>query len=127
MLQGRSLRDPGKEAFWRGVFVDWLASGSNRREFCERRRLKVTTFDFWRKEIARRDAEGKSDTSSPSTKASAARLKVKSRRPIFMPVRIISGGTLDVVLANGRVIRVPAGIDPEHLRAVLAVAEEATC
>jgi hypothetical protein len=97
MFQGRSLRDPGKEAFWRGVFVEWPASGLTRRAFCERRRLKLTTFEFWRREIARRDADGKPDSEpaspkSTSTKAFAPSEGVKRHRPVLMPVRIVSGG-----------------------------------
>ena len=132
MVQRRSYRDPVKEAYWRGVFVDWRASELSRRSFCEQRQLKLTTFDFWRKEIARRDAEEKSDSkpASPnatSTKASYTRSRGKTVQPLLMPLRVVSGGTIEIVLVNRRVIRVPDGVDPNHLRAVLAVTEEATC
>lgn len=146
MAHGHTPRDPVKEAFWRGVFQEWEVSGIGQKAFCDRRGLKLTTFEYWRKEISRRDAETKSgDTStspSSSTKASPAPVspptpgstmsagspsKGNGQKPVLMPVRVIARATLEVVLANGRVIRVPDGVDPNHLRAVLAVAEETPC
>jgi hypothetical protein len=56
-----------------------------------------------------------------------------AERPAFVPVRVVpdglptGAGTLDVVLAGGRVVRVTPGFDTATLRQVLAVLEERPC
>src|SRR5690349_9727080 len=53
----------------------------------------------------------------------------------FVPVRVVApaarpsggGGPIEIVLPNGRVVRVPAGFDATELERVLAVASEGAC
>jgi transposase len=78
------------------------------RAFCERRRLSEPSFYAWRRELAKRDAQ----------------------RPAFVPVHLVggegvaAGGFLELVLAGGRRVRVPADFDAATLRRLLAVLEE---
>jgi hypothetical protein len=50
--------------------------------------------------------------------------------PHFVPVGVVpnpTSPTLDVALLGGRVVRVPPGFDPAHLRAVVAALEAQPC
>jgi transketolase len=65
----------------------------------------------WRKEIAARDAR-----------------RTGAAEPLFVPVHVTPlPGPLEVALPGGRVVRVPAGFDPAHLRAVVAALEGVPC
>jgi hypothetical protein len=101
--------DPARERLWRRRLVSWKASGLKVREFCDREGVTPTAFAHWRKEIAARDS-----------RAAAA----------FVPVHIsatVAAVPLEVTLAGGRVVRVPPGFAPAHLRAVVAALEGVSC
>ena len=113
----RTRRDPVKEQFWRQTLRDWIDSGKSRAEFCRVRKLSANTFDFWRRELAKRDRHQTPDRSNASGQP----------KPILLPVKIVSGLPLQITLGNGTAIAVPAGFDREHLRAVLQVLEDRSC
>lgn len=101
--------DPARERLWRKRLASWMASGLKVREFCEREGVTPTAFAHWRKEIATRDGRA---------------------APVFVPVYITptpAAVPLEVGLGGGRVIRVPPGFDPAHLRAVVAALEGLPC
>ena len=110
MAPGRA-RDERKEQQWRRRIAEWRASGLSVRAFCARRGLATPSFYAWRRALEQRDAE----------------------RPAFVPVRVVPdglptcAGTLEVVLAGGRLVRVTPGFDAATLRQVLAVLEEEPC
>ena len=99
----------GREPYWRQVVDRWRRSGLAVPAFCRREGLNQATFYRWRWELKRRDQP----------------------KPTFLPVRVIAdkpaapaGGSIEVVLANGRCLRVGAGFDPHTLVQVVALLEE---
>jgi len=78
------------------------------RAFCARHRLPPPTFYAWRRRLQRRAAE----------------------RTAFLPVQVVAdtapppASPLEVVLADGAVVRVRAGFDAATLRHLLAVLRE---
>ena len=76
----------------RRVVEEYERSGLSRREFCDRRRLPVSTFDYWRRELAK--------------KPQLVRVKVAEPAPRFT-----------LVLANGR--RVECSGEEELARLIL--------
>jgi hypothetical protein len=81
------------------------------RTFCERRGLAVASFYAWRRALERRAA------------AKAA----------FVPVQVVAdavstqASALEVVLTDGRTVRVAPGFDAATLRQLLAVLEGRPC
>jgi hypothetical protein len=110
MAPGRA-RDERKEQQWRRWIGEWRASGLSVRGFCDRRGLAIPTFYAWRRTLERRAAE----------------------RPAFVPVQVVAdaapaqGGALEVVLRDGRAVRVAPGFDEGTLRRLLAVLEGRPC
>jgi transposase len=104
--------DPARERLWRKRLARWKVSGLKVGEFCEREGVTPTAFAHWRKEIAARDAR-----------------RATATEPLFVPVHVTptSDAALDVALPGGRVVRVPPGFDPAHLRAVVAALEGPPC
>ena len=112
MARGRE-RDRGKERYWRHVLRQWQRSGQRVRAFCNAQGLCEASFYAWRRTIQERDGHGWPGDA----------------RPAFVPVTIATAAaSLEVVLADGRVVRVPAGFDAATLRQLLAVlAETPSC
>jgi transposase len=96
-----------RETYWRSVLARWERSGLSVRTFCRTEGLNQGTFYWWRRELNRRDQP----------------------QPAFLPVRILperaepASGNIQVVLANGRAVRVSAGFDPQTLVRVVELLE----
>src|SRR5262245_9600257 len=106
MAPGRA-RDERKEQQWRRRINDWRASGLSVRAFCARHGPATASFYHWRRVLERRAAEA----------------------PAFVPVQVVAdavptqASTLEVVLLNGRTVRIATGFDAATLRQLLAVLE----
>ena len=107
MAHGTS-RDSRKEQQWRRWIHQWQQSRLSVRDFCARYDLAEPTFYAWRRALQQRDA------------AATA----------FVPVRVLpdeapaAAGSVEVVVAGGRRVRIAPGFDPATLRQLLAVLEE---
>ena len=110
MAPGRA-RDEGKERQWRRRINQWRASGLSVRAFCAQRGLSSASFYHWRRVLARRAAE----------------------EPAFVPVQVVADAVptqpsaLEVVLTDGRAVRIAPGFDAATLRRLLAVLEGRPC
>jgi hypothetical protein len=115
----RWQRDAAKERSWRRHVERWQRSGLTVRAYCAAQRLPEANFYAWRRTLAARDRP-------------AARRGRPAPIPSFVPVRVVSDGTpsrssVEVVLANGRVLRVGADADLQAVRQLLALLEEPAC
>jgi hypothetical protein len=148
---GRSRRDREKERQWRKRLADHRASGLSVRAFCRRDGLREAQFYWWQRELARRDQEaGKSGLlrqGRPSVGAArgdeAEAKAVVATRPAFAELRVRQDATaralseessaacdgawwpvpIEVVLRNGRMLRVRRGFEADLLAAVVRVLE----
>ena len=111
MAHGRA-RDVEKERQWQRWIGEWHASGLSVRAFCQRCGLTVASFYAWRRVLQRRAAE------EPAA---------------FVPVQVVAdavpaqASALEVVLTDGRTVRVAPGFDAATLRQLLAVLEGRLC
>ena len=100
-------RDERKEQEWRRWIGEWRASGLSVRAFCERRGLATHRFYYWRRVLERRPVE----------------------KAAFVPVQVVADpfpaltSALELVLVNGRIVRVAPGFDAATLRQLLTVLE----
>ena len=107
MATGRA-RDERKERQWRRWIYQWRASGLSVRAFCARHDLTSASFYHWRRVLEQRAAE------EPAA---------------FVPVQVVAdvvpaqASALEVVLVDGRAVRVAPGFDEATLRRLLAVLE----
>lgn len=140
-------RNPAKERYWRELVQRQRRSGLTARQFCLNQEVDESSFYHWRRELRMRDLERSQaveqcersgeQTITRHSNASHAierRSIYPSDSPIFMPIRIATGETLqsrtlclEVVLACGATLRIPAGYDRDTLSSVLEVLERARC
>ena len=110
MAPGRA-RDEQKERQWQRRIEQWRASGLSVRAFCARHGLATASFYNWRRVLQRRAAD----------------------EPAFVPVRVVAdappaqASALEVVLTDGRAVRIAPGFDAATLRRLLAVLEGRPC
>jgi hypothetical protein len=116
-------RDLAKEAAWRRLLARHANSGQSIRAWCRRHRVKETAFHWWRRELARRDAE-----QPPSVRRYA-----EAQATSFVPVQVTddtAGGgdpQIEIVLPDGRRVRVTGTVNREMLTQVLDVLEPRVC
>jgi hypothetical protein len=126
------------------------------RAFGRNADVPESAFYFWRRELARRGrradvsggtlsqasghrADAESGTLSqrsplpPVARSSSQVVSRDSRKPSFLPVRVVDAGGseagrgVEILLAEGRIVRVPPGFDRQTLAEVLALLEARPC
>lgn len=143
--------DPQRWRYWEGVVRRCEESGQSVRAFCLAEGLRESAFYFWRRRLARRSppsgAAGQAQPETPTLALAAPSTKRRSpprHSPAsFLPVRVVApasgyagsgcpGATetsqgVEIVLAFGRIVRVPAGFERQTLVDVLSVLEGRPC
>jgi len=119
-------RDQHKERFWRRLIGQWQRSGLTARDFCAQRGVSEPSFYAWRRTIRQRDQQGRRQ---PGRKGAGR----TGTQPVFVPVHVVPAApaavavALEIVLGQGRLVRVPPGFDAMTLRQLLTVLEEPSC
>jgi transposase-like protein len=147
--------DPQKQRHWEEVVQRWRDGGQSVRAFCRAEGLRESAFYFWRRKLAPHGRHAcKRATSRPvpeavdaglharlATAASRSSALVSPRHglaPSFLPVQVVASPSqrfgvaespsgVEIILGQGRTVRVQAGFDRQTLAAVLAVLEVRPC
>ena len=109
--------DAEKAQRWQRTIREAARSSVPIREFCRQRRLKVSQFYWWRHRL--------NESRPPWTRRKPA------HRPTSFALVSQESGTmeagLELVLGDGRRLRIARGVDEATLRAVLAAMESSGC
>ena len=104
----QATRDLGREPYWRRVLGRWRRSGLPVRAFCQAEGVSEPSFYWWRRKFDR----------------------VDHKTPAFLPVHVVTEEVkepatvgIEIVLANGRCLRVGPGFDPDTLVKVVDLLE----
>lgn len=138
--------DPQRQSYWEEVVRRCAEGGQSVRAFCRDEGLRESAFYFWRRKLARRSHPADAVSGSrpqarpgmPASRSSKRVLPGHGATPSFLPVRVVgpakgfpglteTGDGLEIVLAQGRTVRVRAGFDRQTLADVLAVLEAQPC
>jgi hypothetical protein len=112
-------RDIEKERQWKKTIREAARSGLSTREFCRRRQLKESQFYWWQRRLKA--------TRQPTTKRKP---RVNGEPTSFALVSDEPGAIdagIELVLNDGRRLRIRKGVDEETLRAVLAAVANPEC
>jgi len=115
-------RDVEKERYWRRVIGEAARSGVSIRRFCQQRKLRKSQFYWWQRRLKERQearALGSRRGNNPASVAGQATFALVSE----------DGGELgsagiELLLRDGRRLRIDKGVDEETLRTVMGVLEE---
>jgi hypothetical protein len=114
-------RDLAKERRWRRLLDQWQGGGLTVRAFCDRHDVSEHSFYWWRRELAAREA-----AASPPRPAAAP------AAPLFLPVHVRPDDPpptegVEILLGNGRRLRVGCGVEPQRLALLVAALEAPAC
>jgi transposase len=111
--------DAKKARYWQARLGEAARSGISIREFCRRHRLRESQFYWWQRKLkAGRDER---TVRRPGVNGNQASFALVSDEPGATDVGI------ELVLGDGRRLRIRQGVDEETLRAVLAALEQPRC
>jgi hypothetical protein len=102
-------KETERSAEMRRVLEEYESSGLTRREFCRRRGIALTTFDYWRREHARQPRK-------------------QEQRPRMVAVEVAdaeAGANFTLSLANGRRIECSWRFAEAELARLIRIAERA--
>jgi hypothetical protein len=119
-------RHAAKEQFWRQLIRRWQRSGQTIRDFCAAAHVSEPSFYSWRRVLSQRDRDqAKVAHRAPRRRRDKAAV-APDPLPAFLPVTVLPppAATLEIVLGNGRVVRLGRGFDVELLRQLLPIVEE---
>ena len=118
-MSSREEGDAEKARYWQKTISEAARSGMSIQAFCRQRRLRESQFYWWQRKLrAGREAE---TTPRPSGNAKPASFALVSDELGATDVGI------ELVLGDGRKLRIRRGVDEETLRAVLATLEQPRC
>ena len=106
----RKNHDVEKQRYWQRTIGDAARSGMSIREFCRQRRLRECQFYWWQRKL-------KARRSKPGAQDQTASFALVSENGMDTPAG------LELVLRDGRRLRISQGVQEETLRAVLAAME----
>jgi hypothetical protein len=116
---GSGKGDAEKARYWQRTISEAAGSGISIREFCRRHRLRESQFYWWQRKLkAGRDER------------TVRRPGVNGNPASFALVSEEAGATdagIELVLGDGRKLRIRQGVDEATLRSVLAALESARC
>ena len=116
-------QDAEKARHWQNMIREAARSGLSIREFCRQRRLTISQFYWWQRRLkpqptsARRKQRVNGQRGGPDA-ASFMLVSEKGESP---------AAGIELVLGDGRRLRISRGVDEETLRAVLAALEQPAC
>ena len=137
-MRKRSAQESQRQSHWQEIVRGQQQSGQSVRAYCRQTGIEESAFYWWRRELARRSRQGK-DRRSPrrsSPKGQPGRPVTGKAPPIaagFLPVQVTAdrrpegGRGVELLLADGRVLRLHLGFDRQTLLDVLGVLEGRGC
>jgi transposase len=123
-MAGMRRRDPHKERRWRQLVAQWQASGLSIRAFCASRGLSDQSLYWWRRELAARDRQAADACPTPLPSPSACFVPVRLR---VDEVAALPASVVEIVLGNGRRLRVGNEVPVQRLAELVHALEASAC
>ena len=111
-------QDAEKRRFWLRMIGEAARSKTSIREFCRQHRLKESQFYWWQRKL-------KASRQGRTMRSQGAHGQAASFALVSEPGTTDAG--IELVLGDGRRLRIRKGVDEETLRAVLAAVEPSRC
>jgi hypothetical protein len=119
MAQTRRRVDVAKHRHWQRTIGEAARSGLSIREFCRQRKITVSHFYWWQRRL------GMSARKGLSRKLVGCQNPASFALVTNDPAATDAG--IELVLGDGRRLRIHKGVDGETLRSVLAAMESDPC
>ncbi len=114
----RKVLDVEKEREWRGTIREAARSGLSIREFCRQRRVKERQFYWWRQKLQQDGVRERRQPGRGKERASFALVSDEAG---------MNDAGIELVLGDGRRLRIQKGVDEATLRVVLSAVGPGEC
>jgi len=112
-------QDVEKAARWQNIIREAARSGLSVREFCRRQQLTISQFYWWQRRL------------KPQQRSARRKRRVGGADQASFVLVSENGESsatgIELVLGDGRRLRISRGVDEETLRSVLAALEQPAC
>jgi hypothetical protein len=112
--------DMEKRRYWQQTIREATRSGLSTREFCRRHRIKESRFYWWQRKL-RTQTDARSRPPKHGGRMKEATFALVSDAPGALEAGI------ELVLSDGRRVRIGKGVDPETLQTVLVTLGSGAC
>lgn len=117
----RQQRDIDKERYWAKVIREATRSGTSIREYCAKQKIKESQFYWWQRKLRDQRADRARRRKSGKGGEAGATFALVSDEPGQLDAGI------ELVLSDGRRVRISRGVDEETLRTVLSAVGSEGC
>ena len=114
-------RSAKKEEHWRRIISRQRRSGLTQAEFCRREGVAAYSYSWWKRELVKRD------TTAPNVGEGESQLSLVPVTLKQASAPLGAFAAFEVVLTNGRMLRVPTSFDATALKRLVSVLEDSTC
>lgn len=107
--------------YWRDIITEWSRSGLSQAEYCRRKDIQIGNFRWWKRRLS-------TEASTDGPPVRRPRKRPRDSRDSFVEVRMADANPrqgYEVVLSNGRVLRLPQTFDSETLTRLISAVEAA--
>ena len=119
----KTKKKTSRAPFWQKHISQWSESGLTQAEYCRQNRLSAAAFHWWKGHLRKKSEAQKSDSvkgHQPSGLANSMQFVEVHGVPPALGGR---GETYEVVLSQGRTIRVGRDFDSDILKRLIATVE----
>ena len=110
-------QDVEKARFWQTTIREATRSGGSIREFCRQRKLKESQFYWWQRRLS---------LTRPSRKIRKPQALGSASFALVSQEQGAQDAGIELVLGDGRRLRIAKGVDEQTLRTVLAAVQPAS-
>jgi hypothetical protein len=111
--------DVEKKHYWQGMIREATRSKLSIREFCRRNHVRESQYFWWQRKLnGNRRPKG---SQKSGNKAHSASFALVSNEPE------VTDAGIELILQDGRRLRISRGVDEQTLRSVLAAVETTKC
>lgn len=111
-------QDMDKKRFWQQTIREAIRSKLSIREFCRQHRLKESQFYWWQRKL---------NGSRNTRRQQRQRINGNASFALVSNDPGAGDAGIELILQDGRRLRISRGVDEQTLRAVLAAVEPAGC
>ena len=124
---GTTKKKTSRRPFWQEHLRAWSESGLTQADYCRQRQLSAAAFGWWKRQLqGKPKARKRSPASRPPQRGNQTALRFVEVQPGPDISTGSSPAVYEVLLSQGRAIRVGHEFDPDVLKRLIATVE-ASC
>ncbi len=119
----KTKKKTSKAVYWQKHISQWSESGLTQAEYCRRNKISAAAFNWWKGQLRRKSKAQKSLSANKQQQHGLSTSMQFVEVHGIPPTHAGRGETYEVVLSQGRAIRVGRDFDSDILKSLIAAVE----